>query len=86
MIDSTAAPLRLITYLVPSLNVELFEAIAGYLEFALKKESVLMYESRFNGPMSNRVDLFKTNLADIGMPLLLFVILLPTSHNCSHEL
>jgi len=85
MIDSTP-PLRLITYLVPSLNVELFEAIAGYLEFALKKETVLMYESRFNGPMNNRVDLFKANLADIGMPLLLFVILLPTSHYCNHKL
>lgn len=71
MIEST--PLRLITYLVPSLNVELFEAIAGYLEYALKKESILMYESRFNGPMSNRTDLLKANLADIGKSLLYHV-------------
>lgn len=59
-------PLRLITYLVPSIPVELFETIAGYLEHALKRESVLLYESRFNGPMKDRVDLFKANIADIG--------------------
>ena len=60
-------PLRLITYLVPSIPVELFETIAGYLEHALKRESVLLYESRFNGPMKDRVDLFKANIADIGI-------------------
>ena len=64
---SENTPLRLITYLVPSISVEFFEAIGDYLENALKKESVLMYESRFNGPMKDRVDLFKANLADIGI-------------------
>ena len=59
-------PLRIITYLVPGLAVELFETLTQYLEVSLKRETMLIYESRFNGPPSNRVDPFKTDLADLG--------------------
>lgn len=59
-------PLRLMTYLVPGLPVELFETIAQYLEATLQQQTMLIYESRFNGPLSSRVDPFKADLADLG--------------------
>lgn len=59
-------PLRILTYLVPGIEVELFETIAQFLEVSLKRETMLIYESRFNGPPASRVDPFKTDLADLG--------------------
>lgn len=64
---SDTVPLRIITYLVPSLPVELFETIAQYLENSLDRESFLIYESRFIGPQVDRHDPFKTNMADLGL-------------------
>jgi len=59
--------LRLITYLVPSHPVELYECVAHYLEDELKVRTTLMYESRdiidlFDG----RPDHFTLNEADLG--------------------
>lgn len=60
-------PLRVITYLVPGLPVELFETIAQYLESCLKRSTLLIYESRFAGPQNEQLDPFKTNCADLGI-------------------
>lgn len=59
-------PLRVITYMVPGFPVELFETISQYLEATLDKPTLLIYESRFNGPQSKEFDPFKTNSADLG--------------------
>lgn len=64
---SDRLPLRVITYLVPSISVEVFETFTQYLESALQREAMLIYESRFGGPLSSRADPFKENIADLGM-------------------
>lgn len=66
MTEQFKLPLRIITYLVPGLSVELFENISQYLEASLGTETMLFYESRFNGPQSDRIDPFKTNVADLA--------------------
>lgn len=66
MTEQFKLPLRIITFLVPGLSVELFENISQYLEASLGTETMLFYESRFNGPQSDRIDPFKTNVADLG--------------------
>ncbi|WAR01314.1 hypothetical protein MAR_007872 [Mya arenaria] len=58
--------LRAITYLSPSLPVELFETILEYLEEVTGRDGYLTYESRWSGPPKDRVDPFTSNLADIG--------------------
>ncbi|XP_077996167.1 uncharacterized protein LOC144449497 [Glandiceps talaboti] len=58
--------LRLITYLSPSIPIELFQTILYYLEEKLNKEAYLIYESRWSGPCPDRVDPFTSNEADIG--------------------
>ena len=55
--------LRLITYLCPSLPVEYFEAVCAFLESKVKVHTSLIYESRWDGPMGDRLD---TLGADIG--------------------
>ena len=64
------SPLRVITYLVPGISVEYFEFIAHYLEDVLNLNSVLCYESRFCGPRKGQLDVFESNLADVGKLLL----------------
>lgn len=62
-----APSLRLITYLVPSHPVELYECIAHFLEEELGVNVTLHYESR--NPIDlfdNRPDPFLLNEADIG--------------------
>ncbi|KAI9562702.1 hypothetical protein GHT06_010156 [Daphnia sinensis] len=66
MTEQCKLPLRIITYLVPGLSVELFENVSQYLESSLGKETMLFYESRFIGPQSDRIDPFKTKVADIA--------------------
>jgi len=56
----------MMTYLSPSLPVELFETILHYLEEVTGREGFLMYESRFTGPPPDRVDPFAADLVDIG--------------------
>lgn len=59
--------LRLITYLVPSHPVELYECIAHYLEEALNTRATVQYESR--DPIDlfdSRPDPFLLNEADLG--------------------
>ena len=72
MMTDQQLPLRLITYLVPGLNVELFQSITEYLEASLERDTMLIYESRFTGPLSDRIDPFKTNTADLGKVSVLF--------------
>ncbi|CAH1800687.1 unnamed protein product [Owenia fusiformis] len=64
---SNSTPLRFITYLSPSVPVGLFEAVVHYLEESLGREIQLIYESRWSGPPSDRVDPFTANNADIGV-------------------
>ncbi|XP_057367731.1 uncharacterized protein LOC130688730 [Daphnia carinata] len=66
MTEQCKLPLRIITYLVPGLSVELFESISQYLESSLGKETMLFYESRFDGPQSDRIDPFETKVADLA--------------------
>ncbi len=66
MSEHQKRPLQIITYLVPGLNVELFETLAQYLESFLGKEATLVYESRFIGPQPDRIDPFKNKTADLG--------------------
>ncbi|XP_050420941.1 uncharacterized protein LOC126833564 [Adelges cooleyi] len=59
--------LRLITYLVPSHPVELYECIAHFLEDELKLKATLFYESRDSIDLfETRSDPFTINEADIG--------------------
>ncbi|XP_025413049.1 uncharacterized protein LOC112685398 [Sipha flava] len=59
--------LRLITYLVPSLPVEMFECVAHYLEEALDVRATLQYESRNPVDLFDaRPDPFLLNEADLG--------------------
>jgi hypothetical protein len=74
MTDQQKLPLQIITYLVPSLSVEIFETIAQYLESALGRETTLVYESRFIGPQPDRIDPFKTRTADLGNSLFRFYL------------
>jgi hypothetical protein len=67
MSEHQKRPLQIITYLVPGLNVELFETLAQYLESSLGKETTLVYESRFIGPQPDRIDPFKNKTADLGI-------------------
>lgn len=60
------APLRIISYLVPGLPVELFETIAHYLEAVINRPSLLIYESRYTGPHPKQHDPFRSNTADLG--------------------
>lgn len=61
-------PLRLITYLVPSHPVEMYECIVRFLEEELQVNAMLVYESR--DPIElygdNRPDPFRLKDADIG--------------------
>lgn len=58
--------LRLITYMCPSHPVELYELLMVYLEEALDCEATLIYETRGNGPLSDREDPFTADSVDIG--------------------
>lgn len=58
--------LRLMTYLSPSLPVEYFEAISHYLEAKLGIHTILIYESRWEGPPQDRPDPFSTDEVDVG--------------------
>ena len=79
MTDQQKLPLQIITYLVPSMSVELFEAIAQYLESSLGRETTLVYESRFIGPQPARIDPFKTKTADLGNYFLYLISFIYTS-------
>jgi len=58
--------LRLATYLSPSIPVEYFEVLAHYLESQLNIPSILIYESRWDGPPKDRLDPFTANQVDIA--------------------
>ncbi|KAL4224358.1 hypothetical protein ACF0H5_017812 [Mactra antiquata] len=64
--SDTDSKLRLITYMSPGIPVDVFECILSYLEQVTGKNGYLIYESRWTGPPSDRVDPFTANEADIG--------------------
>ncbi|XP_052228447.1 uncharacterized protein LOC127842769 isoform X2 [Dreissena polymorpha] len=63
----TKERLRMISYLVPSIPVELFELLLEYLEGVTGRQGYLIYESRWTGPPQQRVDPFTSNEVDIGL-------------------
>ncbi|KAL3858264.1 hypothetical protein ACJMK2_012860 [Sinanodonta woodiana] len=62
----TKKQLRLITYMSPGIQVELYETIRDYLEQVTGLETSLRYESRFDGPPLDRINPFTENEVDIG--------------------
>jgi hypothetical protein len=58
--------LRIITYMCPSHPVELYELILQYLEEETGCQASLLYESRSPGQLSDRLDPFTDDSADIG--------------------
>jgi len=58
--------LRAVTYLVPSIPVEFFEAVLQYLEVRLDVEYALRYESRWEWPQTSRRNPFNENEVDIA--------------------
>ena len=54
--------LKVATFLTPSVSVEFFEALMSYLESKLKCQTTLRYESRFEGPLVERGDVFKESI------------------------
>ena len=68
------SPIRIISYLVPDISIEYFEFIAHFLEDVLKVDTVLCYESRFSGPKKGNLDVFESNIADIGKVKLVLIV------------
>ncbi|XP_064612268.1 uncharacterized protein LOC135476247 [Liolophura sinensis] len=59
--------LRMITYLSPSVPIELFEVLRDYLEEKLDVEASIIYESRWSGPPAERdPDPFQRDEVDMG--------------------
>jgi hypothetical protein len=54
--------LRIATFLTPSVSIEFFEALMTYLESKIQCQTTLRYESRFEGPVSERGDVFKDSI------------------------
>ena len=48
--------LRIATYMCPSIPVEYYEMICGYLEEKLNLQTTLIYDSRRNSPQKSRED------------------------------
>lgn len=65
---------RCATYLVPSISVEYFEAVANYLETKFNSFTSLLYESRFEGPTVDRPDPFVNNELDLGIMIVAILI------------
>ena len=66
--------LRLITYLSPGYPVELFQVYQYYLEEVLKKDIILIVESRQSGPLIGKEDLFTTDDVDIGKYMYIYML------------
>jgi phosphonate transport system substrate-binding protein len=58
--------LRLLTYLAPGLPLELFAAVAQYLESALRTRVVVICETRVSAPDPRETDPFTDGAADVG--------------------
>lgn len=59
--------LRAVTYLCPSLPVELFQAILEILEAEAGLTATLLYDWRSDGPDEAKPDPFQANQVDIGI-------------------
>lgn len=78
--------IKAVSYLVPDLPVEIFQAFMEYLEETLRITSFLIYESRWRCPPKDR-NLFSTGDADIGfMNSSGFLRLLEEENDCNLEL
>lgn len=58
--------IRAITYLCPSVPVELFQTVLDLLEEQTGYHATLQYEWRSDGPLDSRPDPFQSNLIDLG--------------------
>lgn len=63
---SSAPPLRLLTYLAPSLPRELFEAIGAHLGRATGREVSVRCETRLSAPPAGEADPLSTGEADLA--------------------
>lgn len=64
---SSVKILRLITYLIPSLPLELFQTYQYYFEEVFGCETLLSVETRWSAPPRDRVNPFTSDAVDIGM-------------------
>lgn len=58
--------LRCLTYLCPTIPVELFQGILEVLEEQTGYQTTLQYEWRSDGNSKKRLDPFENNLIDLG--------------------
>lgn len=58
--------LRVLTYLCPTIPVELFQGILEVLEEQTGYQTTLQYEWRSDGNSEKRLDPFENNLIDLG--------------------
>jgi len=59
--------LRLVTYLSPSMPLELYQTYQYYLEEALGCETLLSVETRWSSPPSDKLNPFTEDQVDIGL-------------------
>lgn len=65
--------LRAVTYLCPSLPVELFQTILEILEEETGYITSLLYDWRADGPSEAKPDPFQANHVDIGIFLFILI-------------
>lgn len=68
----SVSQLRAVTYLCPSLPVELFQAILELLEEETGLQATLLYDWRAEGPAEAKPSPFLTNDVDIGNQRIIF--------------
>lgn len=78
-------PLRIITYLAPSIPQRFYQAISEHLGECLGTGATLVVEQRVSGP-SFRDDPFEVNNADVGFMCAPSLVLLSESKHPSIEL
>lgn len=54
--------LRVATYLTPAGSIEIFETLLEYIEYKTNWHTTLLYESRFEGPPTERGDIFSDSV------------------------
>lgn len=64
--DMSIPQLRVLTYLCPTIPVELFQGILEVLEEQTGYQTTLQYEWRSDGHSKKRLDPFENNLIDLG--------------------
>ncbi|GLV34582.1 hypothetical protein CBL_09063 [Carabus blaptoides fortunei] len=75
--------LRVLTYLCPTVPVELFQGILEVLEEQTNYQTTLQYEWRTDGCTENRLDPFENNLSDLAfMPAAGYMALVEKRNAC----